>query len=130
MEKEKVALPIYVCRWVDKCKKEKLGIVRLLQPFRTAEGNKIDKWINRDPDKHYMLLAQAWNYGFKIKNEQQYRVRFDNGMFLAMDVDGSFFITNDVYGKNTEFDIEELEEIDKLIADKAEPITEIVIDTI
>ena len=111
LEQTKVEVPEFVAEWIEKCKaKEK----RLLTALLYTPGE-VNSWVD-DPDNQE-TFALAWMFGYTIKKEKRYLVKFkkiEKGFnylnFDSFDKEWKIFNCNNSFVYHTHHTRKELEE--------------------
>lgn len=70
-EPERVQIPQFVADWIEACKEN--NIISLSGAFEYAKGE-VETWLSSWENQE--TFAIAWIYGYTIKLEKQYYVRF------------------------------------------------------
>ena len=111
LEQPKVEVPGFVAEWIEQCKeKEKRLLTALLY---TPE--KVNSWVD-DPDNQE-TFALAWMFGYTIKKEKRYLVKFkkiEKGFnylnFDSFDKEWKIFNCNNSFVYHTHHTRKELED--------------------
>ncbi|MBX9123697.1 DUF1642 domain-containing protein [Enterococcus sp. K18_3] len=83
-EPKKVKVPLFVAKWISKCRELNWILPDLLAPeaFESSFARNTEEWLRQD--KHnYDILARAWLDGYEVEEEPKWVVkRKDNGKYV------------------------------------------------
>lgn len=78
-EPKKVKVPLFVAKWISKCRELNWILPDLLAPeaFESSFARNTEEWLRQD--KHnYDILARAWLDGYEVEEEPRYKVIMPN----------------------------------------------------
>lgn len=81
-EPKKVKVPLFVAKWISKCRELNWILPDLLAPeaFESSFARNTEEWLRQDK-QNYDILARAWLNGYEVEEEPKYRVNI-GGLYL------------------------------------------------
>lgn len=92
-EPQKPVVPRFVAEYLNYCMENKLTLVEALDIDKVSISSNMAKtvgWLFSNMNQN--IFAQAWLFGFEIKNEPLYRVKLGEGYFVEYQGRGALVI--------------------------------------
>ncbi|MDT2395108.1 DUF1642 domain-containing protein [Enterococcus avium] len=90
-EPQKVKVPLFVAKWISKCRELNWILPDLLAPeaFESSFARNTEEWLRQDK-QNYDILARAWLEGYEVEEEPKYQVKLKFGrQYLSKNADGN-----------------------------------------
>lgn len=100
-EPKKVKVPLFVAKWISKCRELNWILPDLLAPeaFESSFARNTEEWLRQD--KHnYDILARAWLDGYEVEEEPKWVVKVGNLYFCGWEDTTAQFVMNTVLGED------------------------------
>lgn len=100
-EPKKVKVPLFVAKWISKCRELNWILPDLLAPeaFLSSFARNTEEWLRQD--KHnYDILARAWLDGYEVEEEPKWVVKVGNLYFCGWEDTTAQFVMNTVLGED------------------------------
>lgn len=78
-EPQKVKVPLFVAKWIPKCRELNWTLPDLLAPeaFESSFARNTEEWLRQDK-QNYDILARAWLDGYEVEEEPKFLVPVPN----------------------------------------------------
>lgn len=90
-EPQKVKVPLFVAKWIAKCRELNWILPDLLAPeaFESSFARNTEEWLRQDK-QNYDILTRAWLDGYEVEEEPKYQVKLKFGrQYLSKNADGT-----------------------------------------